>query len=55
MVGSLLGMPYYLLQEKIVARTVKLAQADMSRLGKVNRGSPKYFATNGRPDEEGLV
>ena len=31
-----------------MARTVKLAQAGMSRLGEVNRGSPKYFATNGR-------
>jgi len=50
-VGSLFGMSYCLLQEKIVAITVKLTQAGMSRLGKINRGSPKYFSMNGRPGD----
>ena len=48
-VGSLFSVPYYLLQEKIVARIVKLAQAGMSRLGEVNRGSPKYFCHEWSP------
>jgi len=34
-----------------VARTVKLAQAGMSRLCEIRRGSPKYLSTNGRPGE----
>jgi len=38
-----LGMPICLLQVKTVARTDKLAHASMSRLGEINRGSPKLF------------
>jgi len=36
-VGSLFGMPLCLLQEKTMARTIKLAQAGMSRLGEPRR------------------
>ena len=50
-VGSLFGMPLCLLQEKTVARTDKLTQASMSRLGEINRGSLKLFSTNGRPGD----
>jgi len=31
-----------------MARTDKLTQASMSRLGEINRGSPKLFSTNSR-------
>ncbi|QCD96935.1 hypothetical protein DEO72_LG6g1645 [Vigna unguiculata] len=37
------GMSSHLLQVKIVADTDKLAQASWSRLGEINRGSPKPF------------
>jgi len=50
-VGSLFGMSLCLLQEKTVARTDKLAQASMSCLGEINRGSPKLFSTIGRPGD----
>jgi len=38
-----LGMLMCLLQVKTVASTDKLAQVSWSRLGKINRGSPKLF------------
>jgi len=34
-----------------MTRTDKLAQASMSRLGEINRGSPKLFSANGRPGD----
>jgi len=45
------GMYSHLLQVKTVAGTDKLAQASWSRLGEINRGSPKPFSTNGRPGD----
>jgi len=45
------GMLSSLLQVKTVAGTNKLAQASWSRLGEINRGSPKSFSTNGRPGD----
>ena len=46
-----MGMPMCLLWVKTVASTNKLAQASWSRLGEINRGSPKLFSTNGRPGD----
>jgi len=45
------GMPMCQLQVKTVASTDKLAQESWSRLGEINRRSPKLFSTNGRPGD----
>jgi len=45
------GMLMCLLQMETMASTDKLAQASWSHLGEINRGSPKLFSTNGRPDD----